>query len=364
MIEFKKRGISLVVLMATVTVLVILITTVTISGIASSNNAKKITFATELSNIQEGIDTYKLKNAGDYPAGDIISVDLSNVSDTDKQQFNAEKIIDNRVNLYAVDYTKINITSLKYGNKSDGNTDIYALSQDSGKVYYVKGLNVGANTYFALTDDLKKMINYSTNVSNSNVDDGIIFTASETKWTNKVVSVNIKIPKKYINVAVKVDGTGDFSPTSTDDPTYNIYDVNNIGGSYQINVSYKLNSSDTLKETKYDVSNVDLIPPVITLDSNNQKLVKASDSSSAYAYVSILSKSDDLSGIKVIKYESENIDNDQIEAYFKSNGKVVNSDSIPIEKKAMYVTVYIEDNAGNWTANHITVDSQIYSGLL
>lgn len=359
---YKKRGISLVALMATITILVILITTVTVSGINSSNNAKKITFATEISNIQESVDAYKIKNNGEYPASDIEVVDLSNVTTAAKQQFVDEKITNNKVTLYAVDYDKLNITSLKYGNKVDGDTDIYALSQDSGKVYYIKGLNVGKTTYFTLTDDLKKAISYNTASQDNNVDDGIVLSASDTKWTNQKVTVTVKIPISYQNVSVKVADKSYNIDTNASNTTYNVYTISDVEGNYQVNVTYTSNSQT--KSTKYNVDNVDTKSPNISLDTSNQKLVSASDSSSAYAYVNILSKSDDLSGIKVIKYENEKIDSSQVEAYFKSNGKTVNGDSIPIEKNAMYETVYVEDNAGNWTVNYITVDNSIYTGLL
>lgn len=359
---YSKRGISLVALMATITILVILITTVTVSGVNSSNNAKKITFATEISNIQESVDAYKINNNGDYPAGDIEVVDLSNVTTTAKQQFSDEEIVDNKITLYAVDYNKINVTSLKYGNKVDGDTDIYALSQDTGKVYYIKGLNIGKTTYFALTDDLKKAISYNTASQDNNVDDGIIFSSSDTKWTNKKVSVTVKIPVGYNDVSVKVGDKAYSIDTSSSNSTYNVYNISDMDGNYQVDVAYTANSQS--RSAKYNVNNVDTKSPDISIDTSNQKLIAASDSSSTYAYVNILSKSDDLSGIKIIKYENEKIESNQVETYFKSNGKTVTGNSIPIEKNAMYETVYVEDNAGNWTVSYITVDNSIYTGLL
>lgn len=361
-----KKGISLISLMATIAILIILITTVTISGIQSSNNAKKITFATEIFNIQNSVDEYKLKNSGDFPIKDIVSVDLSNVTANSLTQFDGENISNNRVNLYEIDYDKLNITSLKYGNKTDTNNDIYAISQDTGRVYYVKGFKIASKTYFTLTDDLKKSINYSTNLSDTNVNNGIIFIASNTEWTNKNVDVTAKIPKNFVDVSVKINNAGDnLTPSSTSDTNYDIYNITGVSGNYQINIAYKLETNGDVKNSTYTVENVDNVSPVIVIDSNNQKLMKnTQDSSKSYAYANITSKSDNLSGIKQIKYEDEKISQDQIGAYFKSNGKVITGNSIPIDKGATDITVYIEDNAGNWTASFFIVSSEVYSGLL
>lgn len=361
-----KKGISLIALMATITILLILVTTVTISGIQSADNAKRTMFATEISNLQESVDAYKLKNNGDYPTKDIVSVNLGSVSANSITQFNGEKISNSTLSLYEIDYDKLNITSLRYGNKTDGDNDVYALSQDTGRVYYVKGLNVGSKTYFTLTDDLKQIINYSTNTSDTQVNDGIVYVASNTDWTNSNVNVDVKIPKTYVDVSVKINSTGNaLSPSSTSDPTYTIYSVNGITGNYEIDIAYKVNSSADTKTSKYNVKNVDTVSPTITLDTANQKLMK-SDNGDSYAYVNVLTKSDDLSGIKLIKYESEKIDSAEVSNYFKSNGKQVdlNSNVIPIDKDAQYETIYAEDNAGNWTVVYLTVSSDVYSGLL
>lgn len=358
-----KKGISLIALTATVVIILILVTTVTISGLQTADNARKIAFATELSLIQESTDTYASKNNGDYPVRDLIAVDMSQVTANAITQFSGEDMLNNKLNLYIIDYAKLNLTSLKYGSQANGQNDIYAVSEKTGRVYYVKGMKVGANTYFTLTDELKRLINYSTNTTQPNTTDGIIFTPSETKWTKNGVNVTVKVPKNYTSVTVSANGSN-VSPEVSIYEDYDLYNVTGISGNYDVTVNYKINVTANLKNAKYSVENVDNVLPELVVDSINQKLMENSDNGSKYAYMNVTKKFDSLSGVKVVKYENEKIDQDKIATYFRTNGKTLSSDMLPIDKNVSYITVYIEDNAGNWTSEWITVDPQIYVKLL
>lgn len=362
-----KKGISLIALVATIAIMIILISTVTISGINTANNSKKQAFATELAMIQESVDSYKIKTNGEYPVNNSIVVNTEKLSENVlTNQFSGENITDNTLILQEVDYTKIGITSLKYGYKKDGDGDVYAISTVTNKVYYVKGIKIGTNTYFTLTDDLRNMINYNLGTGSDLVQEGIIFTPTETEWTNADVNVVVKVPEAYSVNTFTANGNAVTASPSQDG--YSIYNVTGITGRYSIKVAYTRNSQP--KEATYNVDNVDKVNPTLVLKDDNedgktdQILMQDKDKNTSYAYMSITSKTDDISGVKVVKYENENIPDPSVEQYFETNGKVITNDVVPIAKDVQYITVYVEDNAGNWTARRIPIDPAVYSGLI
>ncbi|MDD2376659.1 MAG: type II secretion system protein [Clostridia bacterium] len=357
-----KKGITLLALVATIVIMSILLTTVTISGIATVNNAKKMNFASEASLLQESVEAYSTKNNGEFPIGDSIQLNITGVTPDSLMQFDGEVIIDNKVVLYELDYELLGITSLKYGLGQNGPEDIYVVSKDTNRVYYAKGIPVGNVTYYTLTDELKSLINYSTSGSNPITKDGIVFIPSNIDWTKDDVTVQVKIPSNYLSKTVTVNSSN-VSLTTTDDE-YDIFDVTGVSGNYVVIANYAVDGSSPVTNSKFDVSNVDTVAPTITLDSENQQLLKSDVPEETYAYFKILSKSDSLSGIKAIKYENERIADDELESYFKSNGKSIYKDIITIDENVSTITVYIEDKAGNWTASFVTVASNVYTGLL
>lgn len=357
-----KKGITLLALVATVVILSILLTTVTISGIATVNNANKMSFASEVSLMQESSDSFLAKNNGEFPVGDSVQLDISGVTVNSRSQFDGEVITNNKIVLHKLDYKLLGISSLKFGLESNGPADIYVVSKDTKKVYYAKGIAVGDRTYYTLTDDLKSMINYQITGDNASVKDGVIFVPSEVNWTKGNVNVQVKIPKNYLSKTVTVNSNP--IALTTSDANYDIYDVTGITGNYTVIANYAVDGTSPIANSKFAVNNVDNAAPTISLDKNNQQLLKSDDPDETYAYFAILNKADDLSGIKVIKYENERIKNDEIESYFKSNGKTAYKDIITIDKNVRDITVYIEDKAGNWTADFVTVSDAVYTGLL
>ncbi|MEG1705104.1 MAG: hypothetical protein RR290_00830 [Clostridia bacterium] len=357
-----KKGISLVALVATVVVMLILLTTVTISGVATVNNSKKMTLATELTLIKESVDAFITKSNGEYPINNSIQLDISNVTSKSKTQFDGENIVNNKIVLYEIDYKLLGLTSLKYGLRKDGINDVYVFSKDTKKVYYAKGVAVGSKTYYTLNDELKSMLDYKLPNNNVVSKDGVIFEPSEVNWTKNKVTVKVKIPKSYTSKSVTANGTSIIGNTVIGE--YDIYDITTIDGNYSVVANYTKTGTSTITSSKYNVNNVDKVAPILKLDKTKQQLLESNNIEETYAYVKISEKSDTLSGIKNIKYENERINDADIETYFKTNGKTVYKDIITIEKNVKIITVYVEDKAGNWIADFVTVDDKIYSNLL
>ena len=159
-----KKGVSLIVLLMTIAVMLILLTTITVSSSNIINNSKKRQFAKELYEIQNLVDKYKYEN-NDYPyiiendENKTVKKNVENISNI----FVGEEKVDNVITLYPVNLSKAGVENLSRGtNKDDNENDVYAFSEKTGKVYYVKGYKVGDDTYYTLTDELKELLGFKT----------------------------------------------------------------------------------------------------------------------------------------------------------------------------------------------------------
>lgn len=337
-----KKGFSLIALMTTVVVILILLSTATFSIINSSNISKKTGFATEINMIQQAVDAYKTKNDS-YPSKNIVVIDLSSLNDKQKEQFinNGENIISNKLSLVSVDYQAVGITNLKYGTSETAN-DIYAISENSGKVYYVKGFKVGNDTYFTLTESLKNLLIVNKDKDLTNSGAPVVFEPTQTSYTNSDVSVKVKVPSTYATVSVYANNN--IVPMSGSENGFNIYNVNE-SGNYTITVNYNE------KTSVYNVANVDKISPVVEI-SSYQEITNPEDD--IIGYYKITKNNDDLSGIKLVKYEEELFkDATLMKEHFEISGIVLDNNIIPVRKGVKAITLYVEDNAGNWTAQFI-----------
>ena len=345
-----KKGITFLTVVVAVIIMMIFATTITIAVVNVVNDSNKTKFATEIAYVQESVDNYYNKN-NEYPVSESINVDLQNVKASDIVQFVDEDKVDNSVVMYQIDRSLLGNIETTYGNSTEEDSnDIYAVSKKTGKVYYLKGVKAGNTTYFTLTDDLKDRINYVDKEESSIVKDLISFTPSTTEWTNKNIVTTVKVPDKYTDISVNILNNGTITPftSSTYVSDYYQYKIDSVAGNYTINVSYKNSNGESLTQS-YSVSNYDSEAP--TLEVSEKKDLNSSEGN--YSYVKINNKNDNLSGIKCIKYERENIDDSDIETYFKANGIELKEDIIEIKEDTSCITIYIEDNAGNFARAHI-----------
>lgn len=172
-----KKGISMIALLITIAVFLILLTVITISSDKIINNTKKKQFAREIYEVQNLVDKYKYEKE-EYPytilddnTKESMSIDIT---DDLKDQFDKEGVKEgDKVELYTIDLNKIGAENITRGIKKDNNLkDVYAFSEKTGIVYYIKGYKVGKNVYYTLTDELKGQIGYgkdTSNISNSKV---------------------------------------------------------------------------------------------------------------------------------------------------------------------------------------------------
>lgn len=348
----NKKGISLMVLMVTIAVMTMLLTTATIAGLKSMDRTKKIKFASELAFIKESVDSYMVNN-NKYPVSNTIILDVSKISASSISQFDSESISNNKINLYEIDMNLLGKMDTVYGQKSGGNDDVFAISKDTKKIYYIRGLKVSSITYYTLNDELKDIIKY-TSSEDILIKDGIKFEESIKEWTNQKVSAKIKVPSNYTNVIVTVKQVGYANEILTGnlEENYNIYNAKSLAsdpaGNYIVSVQYKKGTSDTYEQI-FEVKNYDGTKPSITFETPFVvKKMEDKQNNEIYSYINIVNSSDDKSGIKVVKYENVKLNATQKNTYFKTSGIVVQNNVVKIQEGSDYVSVYVEDNAGNF----------------
>lgn len=252
-----KEGISLIVLSVAALVIITLTTVITYSLVNNHNKAKKIEFAQEINMLQISVDSYYGLNKM-YPSKN--SVTISNISDEAKSQ---QFIGETQYTFSVIDYEKIGITSLKYGNSKNGTNDIYVVSEETGKVYYAAGLVIDNKIYFTINSELSNLLNGESK-QEINVGDQIIF--SEEMLNATIKKVTVKIPKSYTNITVKAEN----SPLTEyiDDSNYRIYSKES-SDEYTLTVTYTYNSQN--KTSRYLVKGK-IEEPSIEVPKNEQTI--------------------------------------------------------------------------------------------
>ena len=140
--------------------------------------------------------------------------------------------------------------------------------------------------------------------------------------------------------------------------TYARYVIDDIDSNYVVIVYYSYNGENY--EKTFTVSNLDKTAPVLNLEKVSESVVKRKDSTTVTLILSDIEDSE--SGVKVIKYAPSYIEgnSDEIASYFKTNGYVAENNIIEIEDTTQYVTIYIEDNAGNFSAMYYSLSNDAY----
>lgn len=334
-----KNGIAMVTLVVIIAVMLTLVSVITYTGINTANTSKKMAFASEIKMVQECIDSYRTNNEGNFPTSDFVTIDLSNASIDVKKQFtdNGEEIIENKVYLSKIDYTKLELNSLNrgLGQTSD---DIYVLSTKSGIVYYAKGLKIGNITYYTLTYELKNLLSYNQKSNEVSISNPIVFKVSTTDWINSgKVECSVKVPNNYSSKEPTFNGNIILDVQTSSEGEYITHKFN-IDNNGIIEIKYNDGKED--KTASYTINNFDKDIPTVSIS----KISNSNPDKKSYK----IDANDKTSGVKVIKYDIGNIANDNISnVYFYSNGIQVKDNIIQLDNDVSYITVYVEDKAGN-----------------
>lgn len=142
-----KKGISLIVLIITVTVLVILAGVVVVNTSGMFVNMELSKLQIDIAQLETLMNTYKIRHNGDIDFA-TVQFDLSSLSSEERLQFEGENVVDNKVGLYVVNLQEIDAEAINYGNLEQGINDRYLYSVTTGKVYYELGLKSDDIRYY------------------------------------------------------------------------------------------------------------------------------------------------------------------------------------------------------------------------
>lgn len=156
---YKKNGVTLIVLITIIMVSIILTSTVVISYSSFKTNARKRAFATEIYTIEKQIENYKLRN-DEYPVSSEVEFNISDLDSklVDIMNIAGEEIANERVRLYIIDLSKLDIENVSRGAKKDGILDIYAYSKKTGKLYYLAGEEIEDKIYYNFNYELYNLL--------------------------------------------------------------------------------------------------------------------------------------------------------------------------------------------------------------
>lgn len=349
----KKQGITVTMLTITIIILTILAGTITYSIYSTINYSNISTWISEICYIQD-IASEKLKEStvANF-VGDSIYIDLTGVGSNEiSEQFEGETISDNRVAVQVLNLEKLNVTNTMYGKLST-EKDVYAISQQTGKVYYVEGIELNDTIYYTATTSLKEK--YNVQSTNNNLTT-IVFVPNKMGYTKDAVSVTVKVPNTYTNVAITTTNSQiSIGTRVAKEKTYE-YTVNsnNIAGNYIITVSY--NTGVQTLVSKYEVNSYDGTAPVITELTDANFVYKKTETDTTFYAINITAT--DNIGIKTLKYDLGEIASQDAATHFKDNGSVVYDGKINLDRTNELYTIYAEDYAGNYSV--LTFDRLSY----
>lgn len=159
--SYKKKGITLIALMATIIVSLILLSTIVISFETIVGNTRKSEFAREMYTVKKLVLDYNFMN-DTYPISDEIIVDLDDIDGKSQIQFSDEPgYATNTITLNLIDLSEAGVENIVRGTKKNSEDDVYVFSTITKKIYYLKGEIINSDTYYTLTDELYKIIDIS-----------------------------------------------------------------------------------------------------------------------------------------------------------------------------------------------------------
>lgn len=344
-LKSRKKGITVAMAATMILIIALMTTTITIAVVKTVKGSNLKAFATELSLVQNTIQEYSYAGS----INEYLSQDVT-LTVTSTEQFSGETIANNSVLLHVLNLEKMGIEKSVYGAGKNGDTDYYAVSLDTMKVYYIAGYDDGDKMHYSLTDELTKLLNGENTAIYTN---NIIFKANTVEWTNSPVIVEVYVPTQITSSVVSV--TVDNSQISVSDATasngYNKYTVNagEVEGNFIITVEYMLDG-ETKTET-YTVSNFDNEAPTIFMGSilNNNNTYYLND---VHAI--------DNGGVKIIKYIEIDVAESNAKNFFKSGGNELVGEKVKLSNKDADFTIYAEDYAGNYTTSVVTIPDGFY----
>lgn len=347
----RKKGISLVSISIAVIVMLVLVSTISVSLTFSITNAKKMTFAKEIYNIQSLVDEYVEREETLPPTLETIQITPSDLS-----QFNLEKLSNGTLLLETLDLPSLDIKSTSYGNKEIGEDDtekakdVYAVSLATGKVYYIAGFEIAGKKYYTLTDELRQMIEKKQNLTVG--EKTVTFTPSVVGWGKDGISVTVAVPSEFTSPSLEISNTNiKYTSTTANGVVYYNVNTEKVAENYTITVNYT--KGGVVSSATY-TAKIDKTAPVISKDTSVSNVI---------GKVNGLKATDTESGIKYFKYAEGVISLSDAKSYMKAYGKNITNGSINFKNRQNY-TLYAEDKAGNYSIIYVDVTGAVTSEVM
>ena len=326
----KKRGITVAMAVTMVVIIALLATTVTISVNVTLKGSKLKAFATELSTVQNTLYSYK-KTTSDM---NYISKDISVVPPNDMltTQFSGENVIDGKILLHVIDLKELGIEKSIYGKEKTEN-DVYAVSFETDKVYYVKGYETADEIYYTLTAELEELL--AGESGQEVVTENIVFEPSIVGWSKEAIKVIVKVPTTIdistVNITTTISDIVISAPVLKSG--YNEITINteNYLGNYIVSANYILNGQT--KSQIYEVTTYDNGAPKITVGdiSNN-------NDNREYKYLNDVIATDN-GKIKTLMYTDIELTQAEAKEYFKTKGNIVINNKIRLNDTTLKYTI-------------------------
>ena len=145
-------------MIATLVLMIILVTTVVITGNDIKNSTYMKSFGSEMYSVKTLIEDYEFMY-DKYPFDEeIFEFNISSIPLEYRNQFEGEEIINNKIIFYKINYAKAGINELHRGLKKINDLDTYVYSTRTGKIYYLYGEKIDDYKYYTLTDEIYKEI--------------------------------------------------------------------------------------------------------------------------------------------------------------------------------------------------------------
>lgn len=165
--KVSKQGIALLSLILIIVIVMMLAGLVTYSSYDMIFETQKLSFAKDITTINDAVEEYYSVN-GSLPIlndGNIFTVqeyknkieEIRGSSQLEQLAHEMDVNDDESAVFYEIDISKLDIKQLKYGLKED-EYDIFLVSDQSNKVYYLKGYDILNKVYFSGESVLNKNI--------------------------------------------------------------------------------------------------------------------------------------------------------------------------------------------------------------
>lgn len=142
-----KRGMTLSIIIIAVTIMFIIISTSTVIGMRAVNAANYEEYMSNLSRVSDEVNSYLVTNK-ELPitSYEVISKEMFSEGLSLKLAEND----DSMNNLYIVDNSKLNLTSVNIGVGDTFNKDVFLVAEDTGNIYYYKGFKYKNEWFYGI----------------------------------------------------------------------------------------------------------------------------------------------------------------------------------------------------------------------